>query len=491
MAYNIEILAINKDLYNEIEQSIISLNKVQSDFEFKVSNSKKRDDLYVYQANNYKSSELFQLLRDFRLQAKGNRPFIILIVDGFLESKKLGNLFGNVSAKEGLAVFTVDGFNHFLFDKIRYIRYYLVRYSLSFLSPEVKSHDDPDRKYCVFHKKMKKKEILNSLNSGKICDECFDKIKPSLTSEIRTSVESMLHVVSNQFPFALIMKGGGVKGLAFAGSLLVLEKYFSFDTFVGTSAGAIAALLLGAGYNPNELLEILGNKDFNDFKDKSILKKAKNLATKKAIHSGDGIEEWLNELIKNKYPDKLSKVKLSELEHHTILYSSRIKDGTLTFDSNGERSESHAIFAARCSMSIPYFFTPKLVDGIKVYDGGLRNNFPIRTFEESYPNKPFIGLFLVSNSKESKVVIKELTNIAIEGEEVSTVEKNLDKIVVIDPRPIKTTDFNLDKSKKEFLLVSGRLAALKFIQKYYPDIQIKNEDISSLEIRREELKTDL
>jgi predicted acylesterase/phospholipase RssA len=49
--------------------------------------------------------------------------------------------------------------------------------------------------------------------------------------------------------FALIMKGGGAKGLAYVGALQVLEQYgYKFTWFVGTSAGAITAVLLAAGY---------------------------------------------------------------------------------------------------------------------------------------------------------------------------------------------------------------------------------------------------
>jgi predicted acylesterase/phospholipase RssA len=39
-----------------------------------------------------------------------------------------------------------------------------------------------------------------------------------------------------------------VKGLAYVGAIKELEKYYKFDRFIGTSAGAIAAVLLGAGY---------------------------------------------------------------------------------------------------------------------------------------------------------------------------------------------------------------------------------------------------
>ena len=54
-------------------------------------------------------------------------------------------------------------------------------------------------------------------------------------------------------PFPLIMKGGGIKGLAYIGAIEELSRRYNFNWFVGTSAGAITAILLGAGYTPREL----------------------------------------------------------------------------------------------------------------------------------------------------------------------------------------------------------------------------------------------
>ena len=491
MAFNIEILAIESNQYLDIQNAIDPLNKVQNDFEFKITNNNLRESLFVHQSNNYKSEDAFEWLKEFRTEAKGHRPFIVLVVDGYLESKRLSNIFGIVSAKQGLAVFTTQDFDHFIFDRIRYLRYYFVRYALSFLEPEIKSHNDPDRIDCIFHKKINKIEIRDSLNSGHICTKCYQQLKPKITHNIRKSIESLLNIFSNQYPFSLIVKGGGVKGLAFAGALLELEKYFSFDTFVGTSAGAIVSILLGAGYNPKELVQILSDKDFRDFRDAKGLAILINFLKTGGLYPGNQIESWINDLLARKYPEKLSKIKLSELESHTIVYSSRIKDGTLVFDSMGERKESHAAFAARCSMAIPYYFSPKTVDGIRAFDGGLRSNFPLKAFIEIYPEKPFIGMYLVSDSKEGGLVIGELVNIAIEGEEVTTVENNLDKIVVIDPRPIKTKDFNLTDDKKEYLVNAGRLGALNFLKRNHPDFEINESEIEALIKELEQLKTKL
>ncbi|MBK9765155.1 MAG: hypothetical protein IPO87_17875 [Flavobacteriales bacterium] len=55
-------------------------------------------------------------------------------------------------------------------------------------------------------------------------------------------------------------------------------------------------------------------------------------------------------------------------------------------------------------MSIPYYFFPMQVDGANVYDGGLRNNFPLQRFVQDNKHKPFIGLYLKSGTQKSSFV---------------------------------------------------------------------------------------
>jgi predicted acylesterase/phospholipase RssA len=54
--------------------------------------------------------------------------------------------------------------------------------------------------------------------------------------------------------YDLVFEGGGAKGMAFAGALQVFsEAGHQHRRVVGTSAGAITAMLTGAGYTPEEL----------------------------------------------------------------------------------------------------------------------------------------------------------------------------------------------------------------------------------------------
>jgi len=62
--------------------------------------------------------------------------------------------------------------------------------------------------------------------------------------------------------YDMVFEGGGAKGMVFVGAC---EEFFrrghTFDRLLGTSAGAITAALLAAGYTPDEMLAALTEKE--------------------------------------------------------------------------------------------------------------------------------------------------------------------------------------------------------------------------------------
>lgn len=114
MPYPIEILAIKEELYQPIKLACDSLNKVQDEFDYSLPPNRLRDSAFLQKRETYQSEDLFQWLKEYRTKAGGNRPFIILVVDGFLQSKRTANLFGTSSAKEGFAVFTTFQIDQFV-----------------------------------------------------------------------------------------------------------------------------------------------------------------------------------------------------------------------------------------------------------------------------------------------------------------------------------------------------------------------------------------
>ena len=62
--------------------------------------------------------------------------------------------------------------------------------------------------------------------------------------------------------YDLVFEGGGAKGMVFVGAMQEFEQRgHSYKRLLGTSAGAITAALLAAGYSAQEMLEALGEKE--------------------------------------------------------------------------------------------------------------------------------------------------------------------------------------------------------------------------------------
>jgi predicted acylesterase/phospholipase RssA len=482
MPYDIEVMSIGEDKYPVLKRAVESLNRVQDQFRFRLTPKNQRDAGLGLKREKYVTEDIWKFLRGQRRTTGGHRPFIVAFVTGPLESLEWANIFGDHVAKEGLAVATTDNAWQYVREEARFCAYYLVRYALSFVNWEIKSHNDAARADCYFNFKKDKRELRASMDSGKICDACMaqlDDPQPDspvhkLSNDEREALKKMRQCVQGEYPHALIMKGGGVKGLALAGALIELEKYFWFDRHVGTSAGAIGAILLAAGFTPIELRDLLLNKDFRDFLDAPRWRLLPNLICKYGLYPGESFRLWIANLLTQKLKLQ-SEVAMKDL-HGAVIYAGRAGQGTVTFDSSGERSDTVASFAVRCSMSIPLFFIPTNIEGRRVYDGGLRHNFPLKRFLETHEPTPFVALYLGKpDNRNNRAFGLDMLDIVVDGDETKVVDDHRQDIVVIDTTPIGTVDFNMTEAEKDFLLSVGRAAALQFL------VQRKLDDGPSLE----------
>lgn len=275
-------------------------------------------------------------------------------------------------------------------------------------------------------------------------------------------------VANTQEPYyALIMKGGGIKGLAYIGALEELSKFYEFNWYAGTSAGAITATLLSANHTTEELKTILSEKNFKDFKDAYFIKAILNFFTKSGFYEANTFLEWLNNLLAIKL-NSTTAVRLVDLPFRTTIYASNKSTSALIFDSTLEETKNvNAAFAARCSMSIPIIFTPQKSEGLNIFDGGLQNNFPVSLLLKDNPGTDFLGLYLGNETFKWKKnnIFKDTFQIWTESSDPEILRNYKEQIVVIDPSPISTLKFNLNKKEKDFLLEAGRLAALSFLDK--------------------------
>ena len=187
---------------------------------------------------------------------------------------------------------------------------------------------------------------------------------------------------------AVVLSGGGAKGMAHIGVLKVLERAgIPVDIVTGTSMGSIIGGLYAIGYNANALdslvrvqdwgyvisdREDLSNQSLSDrrkqntyFINTNLGKKDKNAG---GIIKGKNLAELFQQLCVG-YTDSLDFTRDLPIPYACV--ATNIIDNS-EYDFHSGRLAQ----AMRASMAIPAAFSPVRIGDMVLVDGGLRNNFP-------------------------------------------------------------------------------------------------------------------
>lgn len=294
-----------------------------------------------------------------------------------------------------------------------------------------------------------------------------------------------------------VFEGGGVKGIGLVGAVAVAEERgYHWSNVAGTSAGAIVAALLAAGYNAAELKKIMGELDYNRFKDASTLDKVPvvgpvtSLILEKGIYQGKFFENWMREILREKNVRTFKDLIMEEFktdERYRFklrVIASDISQGKMLvlpqdIAGYGIRPEDLDVAAAvRMSMSIPFFYEPVALksDNAKqasyIVDGGVLSNFPVWLFDiqGDAPQWPTFGFKLAEPEEGAPrrvrgpiSLLAALFSTMMEAHDARYIkDEHFVRTIAIPTLDVKTTEFDLSPAKSETLYQSGRQAAEKF-----------------------------
>ncbi|EQC45892.1 phospholipase, patatin family [Bacteriovorax sp. BSW11_IV] len=156
----------------------------------------------------------------------------------------------------------------------------------------------------------------------------------------------------------LALGGGGARGAAHIGVLRVLEENrIDIRNIAGTSAGAIVAALYAFGMKPNELEKTL--KTLRPIDIRSI-----KIGALGVFENGPLIKLIETYLPKNAL--------IEQAEIPLAIHTTDIETGEAIVLSQGRLKE--ALLASCC---VPGIYTPQIIDGRVLVDGGLTENVPI------------------------------------------------------------------------------------------------------------------
>ena len=306
----------------------------------------------------------------------------------------------------------------------------------------------------------------------------------------------------------LVCEGGGVKGIGLAGAYSVLEEEgWEPQNVAGTSAGAITAALIAAGYTSAELKEIIFGLDFRRFEDKSwedsvpLVGTSLSVLVTNGVYKGDAFLEWIRGVLGEKGIRTFADLKTKWFDPQ---YSSRLQ--VIVSDVTARRVlvlprdaaafgleawELEVALAVRMSMSIPIFFRCVRMRGDDsrehlIADGAMLSNFPISLFDcddEETPEWPTFGLLLVEPEPEKPVaarippperaplgakglvtLVSGMLHTMMEAHDRLYLEPaQFARTIPIPTLGVGTTEFGISNQRKQALYDSGRAAAEKFL----------------------------
>ena len=196
----------------------------------------------------------------------------------------------------------------------------------------------------------------------------------------------------------LVFEGGGVKGIAYAGALEVLQKEAilpEIQRVAGTSAGAITAALVALGADSEKVAQIVGGTHFREFMDDSfgVVRDVDRLLHDYGWFKGDAFSDWMQKQVFALTQDKdLTFGELAVKAKDPATASGRFKElfvigSNLTLQTpmiySAEQTPDLPIWeAVRISMSIPLFFACVRQQSQVLVDGGVTWNYPLDLFDD-------------------------------------------------------------------------------------------------------------
>jgi NTE family protein len=257
---------------------------------------------------------------------------------------------------------------------------------------------------------------------------------------------------------AVVLSGGGSRGMAHIGVLKALEENnIPVDYITGTSIGAVIGALYAAGYSPAEIEAVFLNERFDRWINREKEYRKKYFYTQDNPDAG-----WVD--LKLDFKNRYSKIlppkvwNPSELNFElTRMFASASAAANYNFDSlmipfrciaadiDSNRTvvlrHGSLANAVRATITFPFLFKPIEIDGSLLFDGGMYNNFPTDVAMSNFAPTLIIGSKVSGNypKPDPDDILSQIQNMLMTNTDFSLdttsgvlIEPSVKKVSLID-----------------------------------------------------------
>ena len=293
-----------------------------------------------------------------------------------------------------------------------------------------------------------------------------------------------------QRPIALVLSGGGARGLAQIGVLKALDEAgIRPDLIVATSMGAIIGSLYAAGYSPDTIARFARLLDWENIF-YNISKRNQLFVSRKDESANFLLELRFDRYFNIVWPNSLSygqaffdfltpKLAAAQYQAYGSFQNLSIPLRIVATDVvSGKRivfSSGNIVFAIRASCGIPLVFSPISSGAALLMDGGMSANIPVEPVIEEFPEDYIIAvdvtssLWTKSDLKNPVRLVDQIVSIGIAKQK--TMEKELANTVITPPlEGYRNTDYN----KIDSFIALGYTATRLCIEKIKRELAISD-----------------
>lgn len=286
-----------------------------------------------------------------------------------------------------------------------------------------------------------------------------------------------IFVAARSQKVAVVLSGGGAKGVSHIGVLRALEENgIPIDYIAGTSMGAIIGGLYAAGYSPDQMEKMITSEEFTKWVSGKLDQQYIYFFRKD--HPDPS---WLtfrfkyDSVLQTKLPTNIvSPIRMDfaflELfadasaaagyNFNKLMIPFRCVASDIRFNKPYILRKGDLGSAIRASMTFPFYFKPIRIDGKLLFDGGMYNNFPSDVVMEDFYPDIIIGSKAAGNYDPPKEddIISQLGSMLM-GE--TKFNLYCDASVLIEPH---LKDVNvIDFTNTPAFIDSGYVAAQRLI----------------------------